>query len=382
MGIVTHHYTHILVGAGLHNGLTALALRQHQPDARVLLLERGPRPAGNHTWCFHGVDPDADVRALLGPLVEHTWPRQEVVFPDHRRVVETSYSGFTSASLADQLERAFADWPGSALMCGVTVAEIGPDHVVTEDGRRFTGDLVIDARGPGYQAPTSDAGYQKFYGLDVELEAPHGLDHPLLMDATIPQIEGFRFLYVLPLDDRRCIIEDTRFALTPTLDLQRMRSALLAEIARRGWRVARERREEHGVLPMTWSGGPEPVASPVRAGYAGGWLHPGTGYSLPVAVRFALAVARGGRDQTLERLDALRQDLTRRLPFYQRLNRLLFQCFAPEDMWNVFTRFYRKPEALIERFYALRATPTDRTRILLGRPPRGVNLGRALALLR
>jgi len=380
---VTNRYTHILVGAGLHNGLTALALRRHQPSSRVLLIERGARVGGNHTWCFHGDDPDRDARQLLEPLIEHRWLRQEVRFPDYQRVLDTPYSGFTGESLARQVDAAFQGWKGSDLWCGTTVAEVGADHVITADGRRIEGELVIDARGPDRADTPTETGYQKFYGLDVELEEPHGLTHPLLMDATIPQREGFRFLYVLPFDERRCLVEDTRFALTPTLDLDRMRHDLLAEIARRGWRVTRELRAEHGVLPMPWRDlAPEAPVSPVTAGFAGGWLHPATGYSLPIAVRFALAVARGPAEGALARLDALRQDVTRRMPFVLRLNRLLFQCFAPEDMWNVFTRFYRKPERLIERFYALRSTPTDRTRILLGRPPRGVNLGRALAILR
>ncbi len=65
--------------------------------------------------------------------------------------------------------------------------------------------------------------------------------------------------------------------------------------------------------------------------------------------------------------------------FAHLLNRLLFHLFAPEDMWNVFARFYRLPEPVIRRFYALRLTTTDRARLLLGRPPRGVSLRAALS---
>jgi len=32
-------------------------------------------------------------------------------------------------------------------------------------------------------------------------------------------------------------------------------------------------------------------------------------------------------------------------------------------------RFYRLPEALIERFYAGRSTPADMARVLMGKPP-------------
>jgi lycopene beta-cyclase len=48
-------------------------------------------------------------------------------------------------------------------------------------------------------------------------------------------------------------------------------------------------------------------------------------------------------------------------------------------MWRVFERFYRLPEDLIERFYALSLSLPDRARILVGRPPRGFSIARALA---
>ena len=41
-------------------------------------------------------------------------------------------------------------------------------------------------------------------------------------------------------------------------------------------------------------------------------------------------------------------------------------------------RFYRLPEAVIRRFYALELTAMDRARILVGRPPRGMSLRAAL----
>ena len=64
--------------------------------------------------------------------------------------------------------------------------------------------------------------------------------------------------------------------------------------------------------------------------------------------------------------------------YAQQLNRLLFTGFAERDMWCVFERFYRLPEDLIARFYALSLSVPDRARVLLGRPPRGFSLSRAL----
>jgi lycopene beta-cyclase len=149
-------------------------------------------------------------------------------------------------------------------------------------------------------------------------------------------------------------------------------------------------REEIGVLPMPWSlaRAPETRAQEpgaLRAGYRGGFFHPATGYSLPAAVRVAEAIG-----QSLLEAEAGAPLLgaswerfvrTHRLQsgYALRLNRLLFTGFAETDMWGVLSRFYGLSEALIERFYAQSSSLSDRTRILIGWPPRGFSLRRALA---
>ena len=57
---------------------------------------------------------------------------------------------------------------------------------------------------------------------------------------------------------------------------------------------------------------------------------------------------------------------------------LAFQAVPPAARRNVLERFYQLPEPSIARFYALTTTAFDRARILCGRPPRGLSLGRAV----
>ena len=147
--------------------------------------------------------------------------------------------------------------------------------------------------------------------------------------------------------------------------------------------LARIVREESGVLPMPWAGtlAGVPERSPLVAGYRGGWFHPATGYSFPPAVRLACCVAARPAAQAFDgRLAALWRAHRTQVRFAQRLNRLLFRCFDPEDAWNVFARFYTLPDAVIRRFYALATTGFDRARLVVGRPPRGFSFAKALAL--
>jgi lycopene beta-cyclase len=135
----------------------------------------------------------------------------------------------------------------------------------------------------------SGSGYQKFVGVEVELERPSSEDIPVLMDATVSQNDGYRFVYLLPFSPTRWLIEDTYFSAHPALDASEPRRRIAEYLDERGWKVASLLREEQGVLPMPWRGPPVQVDArgPILGGYQGGWFHPATGYSAPIAIRWA-----------------------------------------------------------------------------------------------
>jgi lycopene beta-cyclase len=210
-------------------------------------------------------------------------------------------------------------------------------------------------------------------GLEVELDRPPPLAHPVVMDATVEQIDGYRFLYLLPLGGRRLLAEDTYFADQPSLDRERLRARVRDYLARRGLQVAAVVREESGVLPMPWADPGPALDRPLAVGYRGGWFHPATGYSFPVAVRLAERFAAAApAPPSAGALADLRRRHRAQARFARGLNWLLFRAVEPAQRWRVFARFYRLPEPTIRRFYALDTTPLDRARVLAGRPPRGL----------
>jgi lycopene beta-cyclase len=383
----------VIVGGGLAGGLCALALRRRRPRLRVALIEAGPDLGGNHTWSFHDGDVDAEGAALLDPLVVRRWPAVEAAFPDHHRRLTTGYATITSASLAAAVKSAFAtDGAGQGwqLLLGQKVAQVANDGVRLPDGRWLRADLVLDGRGPPPPPRwVENEGFQKFVGLEVELDArapgPGSWPDPdtaLVMDARVPQVDGFRFVYVLPLAPDRLLVEDTYYADDPTLDRDLLRARALAYLDQRGIAVRRVLREESGVLSIPFSDqSVPPLGSPVRLGARGGWFHPTTGYTLPLAVRVAGALAAHGPAGALPALAALHRTVQRQAAFGRLLNRLLFRASPPEARWQILSRFYRLPAACIARFYALDTSALDRARILLGRPPRGVSLRAAFAAL-
>jgi lycopene beta-cyclase len=372
-----------LVGGGLQNGLIALALRHARPTTRLALIERGSSIGGNHTWCFHARDIDDEIARWLGPLIVARWPGYDVAFPAHARRLDSSYACITSERLATCVTAALAV-RGSQLLLDTTVVETHADHVVIRapgsDPARLDARVVIDARGPD-PSPRPDCGWQKFLGQELVLAAPHGLDRPILMDATVTQLDGFRFVYVLPLAPDRVLVEDTYFSDRGDLDLAELRARIQAYVTDRAWTVAEVAREEVGVLPLPWRYEVPPPAPPLRAGYAGGWFHPVTGYSFPIAARLASLIA--GRSAGALHGPALVEHArghARQLAFALRLNRMLFKWFPPDQRFHVLERFYRLPEDVIRRFYALELTTLDRARILVGRPPRGLSVRAALGM--
>ena len=375
-----------IVGAGLAGGLIALALARRHPGLDVRLIDGGDRVGGNHVWSFFGGDVAAADRWIVAPLVSYAWPAHQVAFAGHRRRIEAPYHSIESERFDAAVRAAL---PAGALMLGTPAVAVTPTAVELAGGTLVQAGGVVDARGAGDLAPL-DLGWQKFVGQELTLAAPHGLDAPVIMDATVEQIDGYRFVYCLPFASRRMFVEDTYYADGPAIEADRSRTLIAAYAAARGWQATGVAREEAGALPVAmggdfaayWRGGGsgEGVA---KAGMRAALFHPLTGYSLPDAVRSASLLAG------LSRFDAgsLHAATWRQASeawaargFYRLLSRMLFRAAEPGERHRVLDRFYRLSPHLISRFYAGRSTMTDKARILAGRPP--VPVGRALAVLR
>lgn len=372
-----------IIGGGLAGGLVALAMAARRPDLRVLVIERGQQLGGDHVWSFFASDLTRDGAALVDPMIAARWDSYSVHFPGRSRQLSTPYCSVTSTRFDDALRRAL---PPDRLITGVTASAITPTSVTLADGRQIAAKAVIDARG-ATRLPHLAGGWQKFMGQTLRLTAPHGLAAPVVMDARVEQVDGYRFVYVLPFSPTEVFVEDTYYADGAALDLPLLRQRIAAYAAQHRWQLEAVTYEETGVLPVIaggdfaafWRSGTTGAA---RIGTRAALVHPLTSYSLPDAVRYALYLS------TLDNLSAVSLERAnnawaaehwRRGRFYRMLSRMLFGAARPDARWRVLERFYGLPEPLIERFYAGRSTLADKLRILAGRPP--VPIADALASL-
>lgn len=378
-----HHCDLAIVGGGLAGALIALAATKRRPDARIRLIEGEASFGGNHVWSFFASDVSDAHRALVAPLIAHGWRGYDIAFPTHGRTLDTAYYSITSDRLDTVLREQL---PAQALMSGAHVLGTSPTAVVLADGDRVEAQGVIDCRGPG-DLSLLDLGWQKFMGMELELDGLHDVDRPIVMDATVEQLDGYRFVYTLPFTATSLFVEDTYYSDTPDLDTQLLAGRITAYADAKGWGLARVGRSETGVLPVAmggdfeeyWRSGGNRVA---KGGMRAGLFHPLTGYSLPDAVRLAQMVAESG-DWSGGALHTLTHDFAARLwkqrRFYRTLATMLFRAAEPAERYRVLERFYRLDAGLVGRFYAGRSTIIDKARVLIGKPP--VPIGRAVQAL-
>jgi lycopene beta-cyclase len=318
---------------------------------------------------------------VLDGIEANHWADHEVKFPRRARIIPVGYNSIRSAAL-DAHVRGSLD--SSQYRLGRKIESVAPTSVVVQGGETFAADVVIDARGLG-TLPGLELAWQKFVGRTYRFRAAHGVRRPVIMDATVEQLDGYRFVYQLPISDTELLVEDTYYSGSPVLDKDALRSRL--DIVAKGIGSEPESvSEECGVLPVVlggqvaslWQGEHFP-----RIGVRGGFFHPTTSYSLPDAVANAgfLAEQKDLSGKSLYSLFRKRAERAwRRRSFFQLLNRMLYRAAEPDEAYRILEHFYRLPPEVISRFYAARLTALDKVRLLSGRPP--VPIGRALGALR
>jgi lycopene beta-cyclase len=363
----------VLAGGGLANGLIALRLAQLRPDVRVAIVESGPAIGGDHTWSSFGLDINEEQRRWTHPLFAHRWDCYSVRFPRHARTLAVGYGTTNSERLAAEVARSL---PPDCILTGMPVVAITPTSVTLANQRVLTASGVIDGRGQK-KTDSLDLRWQKFLGQEVELAADHGLDGPIIMDATVPQHDGYRFVYTLPYGPRHVLIEDTYFSDGRDLAPDLLRKHIADYAVQQGWDIVRVIREEAGILPLAIGGDiakflDEGTPGVARVGLAAGLFHPVTGYSFPDSVRMADMVAAlpDFSSATIHRAcrdHAIRVWNSRGM--YRILNRMLFLAAQDEERRTILERFYEHPDDLVGRLYAANNRLTDWRRVFSGRPP-------------
>lgn len=363
----------LIAGGGLSGCLAALALAKARPEMPILLVEESEWFGGRQIWSFFDAEVDAEDRWIVDPLIGHRWEGYYVAFPEHSRKLRAGYSSIRSADL-DRLVR--KTLRPDQYRLGARIAAVRDNELLLLGGEKIRADGAIDARGAA-NLSMLDLGWHKFVGREYVFAEPHRVDRPVLMDATVDQVDGLRFVRCLPLSETRMLVEDTYHSDSPELDVEVVGERLDAYLARRGWKPAGIEREETGVLPVAmggdfgafWRVGGARVA---KLGLRGGFFDPTTGYTLPDAVRTASMLVKQRSFEGAGLHDMFEREATglwRKREFYRTFNTTFFRGTAPAERYKLMERLYRHDPALIARFHAGQSTMLDKMRIQSGKAP-------------
>ena len=363
----------LIVGGGLAGSLAALAMAEQRPEVPILLIEESDRFGGSDVWSFLDSEIAEADRWLIDPLVSHHWPAYYVAFPRQPGRIELGYSSILSADL-DRLvrERLRPD----QYRLGSKVVAVRDSEVVLPGGEVIRADAAIDARGAAHLSML-DLGWRRFVRRDYTFSKPHKVDLPVLIDATVDQVEGYRFFHLLPLSETRLLVEDTYISDTPEFDRKAIGTRIEAYLQLRGWRGGKYKGEQSGALPLAlsddvqafWRGGGARVA---KIGTRGGFFHPSTGCSLADAVRCAtlLTAQRELEGAQLHDLfEAEAEKIWRKRELHRAFNAALFDRPVWERREQM-ADFYRLDPGLIARFHAGNLGMMDRMRLSSIKPPK------------
>jgi lycopene beta-cyclase len=166
--------------------------------------------------------------------------------------------------------------------------------VHTGSGSKLTARVVVDAAGAGGVVLDRVAGrvppsFQTAYGLVLPERPDVGGDVAVLMDWRIATVDPEpSFLYVLPLEGGRWLIEETSLARRVPMGADELRQRLAARLGHD--HTDRAEHVEHVRIPMR-PGLPSLLQPTVGFGAAAGYVHPATGYSVTASLRAADRVA-------------------------------------------------------------------------------------------
>jgi lycopene beta-cyclase len=344
----------LILGGGLWGGLLASRWHELYPDIPFLLVEKGSTFGGNHTWSFHTHDLGPSSFEWIKPFIAKSWPRYEVRFPEYTKTFELGYNSITSSQFHAEM-----------------INKLPPQkfrlaHNVSIEDALASAEWVIDARG---YSETVETGWQKFLGLEVLLENSHHVKQPILMDATIPQSDGLRFLYELPFDENRILLELTSYSNDPVINEQEYRNTLLEICKKRKWIISSVLRTEKSSLPIPLT--KVTVSESARVVQLGGLFHDTTGYSLPDAVRVidCLLTENPAYFSFKSKLQTYRDSRVNDRAFFRMLNRLMFRAADNESRYKMLQFFYKHDVDLISHFYSGQLKFTEKLKFFLGKPP-------------
>lgn len=355
----------VIAGGGVAACLAALAMARLRPDVPLLIVEEGETFGGEGYRHFADAELGLDGAELIGPLALERWPGFYVAFPGFSRKLKAEWAGFAAADLHRAMIETLTP---KQYRLGTRVVAVREDALVLDGGETIKAEGAIDARGAANQS-TLDLIHEARLERDYLLKDPHRVDRPVLIDATVDQAGGLRFMQCVPLSEDRLIVADICVSERAGPD-DRAGARLDAYLAARGWTKGRILSSVARVRPLPiggdfaafWRLGGARVA---KLGLRGGFVNPATGRTIADAVRTARLLSEQrdfGGAALHDAFEAEAKQLWKR----RELNRAIVGALAeaaPGERRQVLARLYGLDPGAVARLQSDQLGMVDRMRI-------------------
>jgi lycopene beta-cyclase len=353
----------LIAGGGVAGSLAALAMARARPDVPLLLVAEEPRFGGDRTAFLLDDALDGAERELAELVTAERWAGHYVAFPGRSRKLKLACRAVTPERIDQAVRETLRP---DQYRLEARIVAVRDQSLLLQGGETIAADGALDARDTAHLS-TLELGWRKSAARRLRFPAPHKVDLPVAVDATMAQSEGCDHYSLLPFSGEELFVEETSFSASPELDADGAGERILAYAAKRGWKGGAVEGQESEVAPVAlggdfqayWRLGGSRVA---KLGLRGGFFHPTTGCQAGDALTAALLLA-GQRDYGGAALhDAFEAEalaLWRKREPYRAFNRQLLQsggCSALAGLYDL-------DPPLIARFFGEKLGLMDRRKI-------------------
>jgi len=331
----------------------------------LLIVEERETFGGEGYRLFTDAEPGDECAELIAPLAIDRWPGYYAAFPGFSRKLKAAMTGFAAADVHHAMVKALDP---KSYRLGTKVVAVREDALVLDGGETIKAEGAIDARGPTSMS-TLDLLYEARLERDYRFGAPHRVDRPVLIDATVDQVGGLRFFECVPLSEERLLIADVCISERAQPDEQA--GARVGDYVKaRGWTRPRARADRTTSRPLPLGGDFAAFwrlggARAAKLGLRGGFVHPLTGRTIGDAASMALLLA-GQSDFSGNALHDLFEAEAKQYWKKREFLRSVTAAFAAagaEDRRAIAERLWRLDARTIQHLQTERLGMLDRWRI-------------------
>jgi lycopene beta-cyclase len=355
----------LIAGGGVSASLAALAMARLRPEVPLLLVPEGEGLGGKRTLLLYDEGLSDEERELVAPLIAESWDSVYTAFPGRSRKLKLACHAITPERIEAAVREALRP---EQIRIEDKIVAVRDASLLLQGGETILGHGALDARFWSHQA-TLELGWRRSFGRLCRFSAPHRVDRPVLVDATLGEGKLCGFFALTPFGEQALLVERVDYGPGPEVDVAAAGAAIADYVAARGWKGGAAEREESAAVPVAlggdfgayWRIGGARVA---KLGARGGFFHPTGGSPLPDAIRTALLLTRQrdfGGAALHDLFEAEAAALWKKREFYRGFNRLLLRdgrgC-AP------LAALYDMDAALIARFEADQIGLFDRRKLM------------------